>query len=100
MDLVVVDVDIGRGIDQVAEYVMGLSIGVTAHALSVSGDGLSVCGTPVVGEYDGGLLVAQAQNEQLTNARVARRHRLLEHARGPLFMPRDIELDAAPSQGR
>ena len=65
------------------EEAHGLGQGVfDQHTLGVAGQQLGVGGVTVIGQQNGQLVVAEVEDEELTQGGPGQADRLLEHARG------------------
>ena len=70
------------------------------HALGVAGDEASCGGCCVVGEQDGGLIVAEIGDEELAVGALVRTRLLLEDAWLAVFAVGHVEGDGAPGRWR
>src|SRR5713101_1794369 len=70
------------------------------HALGIAGDDGLGGGLGVVGEQDGGLVVAEIGDEELAEGALVRTSLLFVDARGAMLSAGDIEGDGAPGRWR
>ncbi len=70
------------------------------HALGIAGDDGLGGGLGVVGEQDGGLVVAEIGDEELAEGALVRTSLLFVDARGAMLAAGDIEGDGAPGRWR
>ena len=67
------------------------------HALGIAQDQLTRGGFSVVGEQDGGLVVAEVLDEELAVEAFSQADLLFVDSRGAVLTIGDIEIDGAPS---
>lgn len=70
------------------------------HALGVSRDDILGGGLGVVGEQDGGFVVAEVLDEELAEGALLRTRLLFVEARSAMLAAGDVEGDGAPSRWR
>src|SRR5437899_9482598 len=70
------------------------------HALGVAGDDILGGGSGVVGEQDGGLVVAEILDEELAEGALLRTSFLFVEARGAMLAACRVEGDGAPGRWR
>ena len=70
------------------------------HALGVSGDDILGGGFGIVGEQDGGFVVAEVLDEELAEGALLRTRLLFVAARGAMLAAGDVEGDGAPGRWR
>ena len=70
------------------------------HTFGIAGDDYPGGGLGVVGEQDGGFVVAEIRDEELAQVALVRTSRLLVVARGAVLAAGDLEFDGAPGRRR
>ena len=70
------------------------------HALGIAGDDRLGGGLGVIGEQDGGLVVAEIGDEELAEVALVRTSLLFVDARGAVLAAGDVEVDGAPGRWR